>query len=87
MNDSFQAARQQGVFEPYPRTDDGYCVSYDPIAERDEWLAALERHGVVVLRVLEREQCERTLAAFWREANEHTPRARATLDPNDLNYV
>ena len=69
----FERCREEGMFERYPRTNDGYCRSFDVTDDSREWRDLLQRTGVVVLRVLDEEQARRTEDAFWREVREQAP--------------
>eukprot|EP01139_Manchomonas_bermudensis_P009418 Amastigsp_a339197_494.p1 type:complete len:393 gc:universal Amastigsp_a339197_494:1286-108(-) len=63
------------VFPRYPSADDGFMVSFEP-SETEAIRSTMERFGVVVVRVLSREQAEATAQEALDDATAHAAAAR-----------
>jgi ectoine hydroxylase-related dioxygenase (phytanoyl-CoA dioxygenase family) len=81
----------RNLFPRYPVEDDGYTKAYrvdnEDEKELQQAIEAFERYGVVVIHVMQEEQCDKLFDAFWEEANlmadENKVQQIAKLDKND----
>lgn len=70
----------QQIFPRYPTTPDGFVRSF-ALEEAAQYTAALEEYGVVVVRVLDEDTCQKTVAAMFEELNSMVK--KVTLRPDD----
>ncbi|BBM86559.1 hypothetical protein [Candidatus Uabimicrobium amorphum] len=61
----------QKIFPRYPVDREGFAVSF-AIEDSDTYCRMLDDYGVVVVRVFDKQECERSIAAMFEEIN-NTP--------------
>eukprot|EP01118_Nematostelium_gracile_P003863 TRINITY_DN1449_c0_g1_i1.p1 TRINITY_DN1449_c0_g1~~TRINITY_DN1449_c0_g1_i1.p1 ORF type:complete len:349 (-),score=86.91 TRINITY_DN1449_c0_g1_i1:43-1089(-) len=71
------------IFKRYPTADDGYMLSFQP-DQIESILEYLKEYGVVVVKVLDDQQCDETIKELFEDMNsaDH-PRKVAQIDRND----
>mmetsp|Transcript_5667 Transcript_5667/g.6147 ORF Transcript_5667/g.6147 Transcript_5667/m.6147 type:complete len:368 (+) Transcript_5667:163-1266(+) len=72
------------IFERYPTTEDGYVQSFAP-EEPEKYLPCLKKYGIVVIRVLNAQECLDSQTALFEDANSSAPRQHVKLDQHDPN--
>lgn len=69
------------IFEPYPKMPDGYMEAYQH-TEVAQFKAALEKYGFVVIKLLDNEQCDKTVPEFFWDINRRATNQKEPLHPD-----